>query len=901
MTIHHPDFRPKLTDLLCTSLKDLDVVVTPSDHRIGHVTVGVFDVQITAPDGASLGQYPLEIAYPKNQDVVDTILYAIKWDEVYIYTDTAMHPVLAGRVVLGKKEQKTYTCTGGVYTIFDTSAGDISFEDAIRRSLQKKMWYNVDNLDIHFGSSYFPAIWGSAEVALAAYIDISNTTKPLIWARHWQGFDAETLIQEQTIQQIVTDFFAGKTSDMRLLLHAFELARKYKKKLTLTPEHQQDDHNKREMKKIPSEMYQVWWVHAQQTIADLQTKHDAYKITLAEKKRTPEFIKTYNLEVTTHMMHTTQEPYQAQMVVRKWMDTLDVAPYFWSEWKLYLITKLWVRPALMARDTKPHYISLSPTISNLELIAGNHDEDLEAQTNALIEKKIWNLTGEMHHIGSYYPSAGHNPEKTTLVLYACESIGALVWRKEFNCVETPIVAVEVDTIFQLYEQNVIKDPRLVLAANILKQKYDYSNDLDLPISTIAAHDRDRFQQVLNTPLQTDRFYKYAAEELGDGTVNTLHILFKQKSAWYRRVMSYVEEELGWFFAPQESLLSETDRHFFDAAVPAFAVPSAELAAKYQNYAAHDCGHYVQGTIVPTQNMSKESYIRLMSKTESFAVYDSDYRYPLELWLDLFESTIGNNKSLARSFNNLDITDPEEVRTMITQIEVSGVIPAKIVHHPNYAAERANIVYRVYRFHFMDKAHAAIQYDQWMQNQEIAKIMLRFGNCVDSEEAFEAKMIAYEKKIAAHGEWVNTIKAHVMRVLTRDLILPALKIWLVIQMLHNNHYDKTHPTMIALQEYIDELAFYKEQILTIHASITGIEANEKHIKAVRDADIITQKIRDVVAKFTHAYSTYDQLTPAQKMRLENNSIPYFTGFFEIENDVLLAMIEQWEKEQIDSCI
>ncbi|MBP6256493.1 hypothetical protein KA405_01950 [Patescibacteria group bacterium] len=51
-------------------------------------------------------------------------------------------------------------------------------------------------------------------------------------------------------------------------------------------------------------------------------------------------------------------------------------------------------------------------------------------------------------------------------------------------------------------------------------------------------------------------------------------------------------------------------------------------------------------------MPKETYVRLMSKTESYAVYDSDYRYPKELGLDLFEPTIGNQKSLARSFDNL---------------------------------------------------------------------------------------------------------------------------------------------------------------------------------------------------------------------------------------------------------
>lgn len=210
------------------------------------------------------------------------------------------------------------------------------------------------------------------------------------------------------------------------------------------------------------------------------------------------------------------------------------------------------------------------------------------------------------------------------------SHGEVAGWKEFDNIEAPLLAIEVDTLFQLYEKNTIKDPRLMLSANILKQQFAYANELDRPISTISQKDRDRFQEVLNTPLQTDRFYKFVASELQDPGVNKLHILFKKNSQRYRRVMSYVEEQLGGYFATQDNLLSDTDRHFFDAAVAAFAVPSLELAEKYQSYAAHDNGHYVQGTIIPTPAMQKETYVRLMSKTESLAVYDSDYRYPKEV-------------------------------------------------------------------------------------------------------------------------------------------------------------------------------------------------------------------------------------------------------------------------------
>lgn len=52
---------------------------------------------------------------------------------------------------------------------------------------------------------------------------------------------------------------------------------------------------------------------------------------------------------------------------------------------------------------------------------------------------------------------------------------------------------------------------------------------------------------------------------------------------------------------------------------------------------------------------------------------------------------------------------------------------------------------------MDKKHAEVQYDTWMKNQEIAKVMLRFGNCVGREEEFEQRMATYEEKVAQQGE------------------------------------------------------------------------------------------------------------------------------------------------------
>lgn len=84
----------------------------------------------------------------------------------------------------------------------------------------------------------------------------------------------------------------------------------------------------------------------------------------------------------------------------------------------------------------------------------------------------------------------------------------------------------------------------MLGAYTLQQKYDYTNVIDKPIATIDAKEKHRFQEVINAPLQVDNFYKYIAQKRNDPAIYDRHVLFKEKSPWYRKVMSYVEEELG---------------------------------------------------------------------------------------------------------------------------------------------------------------------------------------------------------------------------------------------------------------------------------------------------------------------------------------------------------------------
>lgn len=96
--------------------------------------------------------------------------------------------------------------------------------------------------------------------------------------------------------------------------------------------------------------------------------------------------------------------------------------------------------------------------------------------------------------------------------------------------------------------------------------------------------------------------------------------------------------------------------------------------------------------------------------------------------------------------------------------------------------------------------------------------------------------------------------------------------------------------------LDELAFYKKQIQKIHADITGIEYNEKNIKAVRDADILSKKISMLTERFEEYYMKLDTLTLDQKEKLKNNRMPFFSGFAEMPENTI-QMLEELERSQM----
>lgn len=247
-----------------------------------------------------------------------------------------------------------------------------------------------------------------------------------------------------------------------------------------------------------------------------------------------------------------------------------------------MVCKLGLRPGVLARNFLPHplHASLEPVmIEGISSVKANGTPDIPS----IVQGESGLATLHTQYLTSYFPSSGNNPEKVDLYVAEVNPSTISPVDQEFGVFAPEVSFIEVDSLIQMGEQGIVKDPRLLLQAQLLKQQFHYTNiDTSVVQTTVDPKLLAKAQSILLEPLQVDGFMKSMGAE-----AFKLHIMGLQKSPWYRKLVKYLEEDLGGFMATQDILLSETDKHFFDAMVPMFAVPSLELLAKYQNYYTHD--------------------------------------------------------------------------------------------------------------------------------------------------------------------------------------------------------------------------------------------------------------------------------------------------------------------------
>lgn len=209
-------------------------------------------------------------------------------------------------------------------------------------------------------------------------------------------------------------------------------------------------------------------------------------------------------------------------------------------------------------------------------------EQLIARTAEYIARKVGYEADEKNIAvaGSFYPSPGHNPEKTYLLFAQIDPTKKAV--ADAFVGETPIVfLMDIDEILKAGEEGMIRDPRVLIQAHILKQYFNYQS----PENTPTLPEKMKLQSLINAPSHTKQFLQEHAPDI-DRALSEI--------PEYRKLIYYIEQERGAVVG--EGLENDTEKHFFAAMLPIMSKPKDDRKAPF--YLLHDFRHYADGDMTP---------------------------------------------------------------------------------------------------------------------------------------------------------------------------------------------------------------------------------------------------------------------------------------------------------------
>lgn len=885
--------------LLRHTLTWVQVSLLPGNKNISdHIDIKAFDLVFVDDQGNERSvDYTFLLWYPKNQDVIDCLMTFQKNGEWRIVVNKSIRPIITARPLL-TWDEKPYT-ESGLFTelpavIFNDMKGDISPKETMLRGIMEKNHIDASQIikSQLVGWGLYSSIGGDCEMYKLFHVQLYHSTMfDSDYTVHGKDFGGNRVVSSMTPQEIVNGFFGGELFDMRLLYATLQFA--HTAWISLAIPLSLNAHR--------LTRYNIDW--------KIVTKHNVKQILQAYKTDnnikdirlepvgaplTDEgFVRQVSMEVINTYDDGAAESYKAEGLVRRIPDSIDVGGYFFSDGRLYMACRLAIRPGILARNFKPHPIATSLNPVHIEWLGGIANRSVED----IIRSESWCGTWSSTQVLSYFPSIGHSPEVVHTYMAELDLSNQTEIDRELEIVDSMLYYIELDELIGMWQQGMIDDPRILIQAYLLKSIFNYTS-IDNQI--ITDIDRENLNNILMSSSQMDRYMKETDIRYPEDKIFEKHIRWKNVSPWYRKVISYGEDILGTVFVWPWMLKGDRISEFFAGMLPIFPVPWEDLRKKYAGYAIHDGGHHIQGDILPFDPQSgkwipKEQYVRLMSKTESLAVFDSDYRYPMELGLEESEEQIGGNKSIARSFNELGITDPHEVCEIIVSIETDGIIPDKILKHPKYEDNRANIVDRLLRFHFMDKIQAEVMYDRWLQNEEVIKAALRFCNTTADPHDFEHKMDCYDEIVAQFPEWSNPLKAYIARIVTKDIGLLGLRYGVLNQMLVDS-YGSEHQVLRRTYKIMDELEFYKIQLHMIRDRVADPNLSDENIMVMKQAEHWKAKVVLLEREFYNILKQQDLLSHEQVVRLTTDDIPYFQWFAQMPD--LKELIEEKERENVN---
>ncbi|HYD93236.1 MAG TPA: hypothetical protein VEB18_02140 [Candidatus Paceibacterota bacterium] len=783
---------------------------SPGDYhiRLKHFTTHFFNAENQeVPSDTPV----FSVEFPQYQDVIDLVPYVQDGQGLRMALVRSFRPIVAERTKQGVGERlRAPEDTERMWEVFGgyirQEEGEAGMDRSVVRILERK----------------FPnaRIQGTLEILGGCYFPSVGTATELVYPRAVQiEVDGELPddIALRTPQEIVDGYLSGRYFSMRLVELAFRFARA--KRIPLF-------YNGAPLQQLPVTLdsiadKRVTLSEARSLVSTLDARGATIVHVDVAEVAPPEKMFLNSISSPVTLPNGTEETFE--FVVRKGIDSVDVGCYVSTDEGIFMPIKVGVRPTLAVRNLAPHPIHTDTSPLFVEGVAGSLQgtetalAEVEAAAAKEIREEISVEPSELIYIGYDYPSPGHNLERTYRYLAPIDP--ARIGHGVQTVDETVGVwYLELNDLLALVDEGVIRDPRLALNARLIAHRTGY------PLRMLPKEDEAagaHYDAIINHGSDIQAWLSDTAREID----NRL-----SRSVYYRRLKSYCENELGivalTFTHPEEA-------GFFSAMVPVFAIPEHTEAKKVPFNFLHDLFHYATWGFVPLKRVredgtpelhSFEDYFEAIGGNECHAVWYSDVIMPNEFGVKEAEAIFGGH-SVAGAFAALGFTD-EEARETIRSIELKGVVPKRLLEHPEFETFRGVFISRLLKYYVLDYANTAGVYEYWEKHPFVLMTAARFCNAFTDLKEYEQHYLSTLDAIRDYTEGLNPLRAHLARVSNLRIRLSAMRLAVLYE-----HLGSRAPSDSRLQEIVtllDQLEAAYKELTALRETVADVDRSPKHL-------------------------------------------------------------------------
>ncbi len=893
--------------------------------------------QNTDDFGKSFGEtiehkiHPHIISYPSNQDVVDILPFFYRpkedwsWDEIMVAINTSIRPTIVARKQLLPNRINEEKIEWGyvdecLWINFSGKEWDIDLKGALDRALMEKTGLTRDSSWITIAqNAYYTAVSSLAEIWLPKIVQVRPPVNLDTKTQIWTDYSWKRAVKYMSLQDLINWYFDDSQKWWRLIHLGMELARKTWTKI--------------EMPEIPTNNTLTNYPEIESDIVTHKTLIGFIEWKLYDEKNddgithmtieenndlydTSKFQKKKIATVTNVLNNGKKEEYPLEIVVRDTIDTIEVVPHFWHDGKLMMPFRAMLRPMSFARNLEPHPISMETKMYNIEWFAAwfrwweqTKEDILESAEKILINKWWFEPKGNMTYINSSAPSIGVTPEFKHIVYTEIDPTKQFPSKVQldfdkFNPIQW---FIEVDELLRSADEWLIQDPSLVLHANILKQKYQYTSIEWTSPRSWTEEEYNELQDLMSKPLQSDLMMKIAAEKNNAPMLYQAHKLAMKRSPSYRKWISFVEQILWWAVQTEKMRRSEKDKWYFESSLSIYSPLWIEdVLDRYTAiwYLWHDNAHqplwWVAIVDPDTWEIitTEDKFVYLHTYQEAFAVTVSDYLLPKEIWFETFEKFLWIKKCVWRTLEEFGIDTFKKALEVIIQMERDGVIPDRMLQHEAYQdpSNRDNIM-RVIWYHPNDKKQSRDEYRYWASHPEVAKVKARFMHVSKNEEEVLSKMKDFDDMLEHYPEGNNSFKSYISSHINTNTTIPAMRAWVLKQYIVDSNIEGKWATLIVIDELIEQLYHQQVYIKNTRDMVTSMNYDDTNIKALRRIKHSKHETETLMAQVEKLVTTTPYITQEQRDDLSNNYFAWFQWFNKYEDKENKQRINDIEQENL----